>query len=251
MERHIPIFAHRGASSLALENTFKAFEKARKYCADGIEIDVQRTKDDVLVVYHDLDLFRLTGVPKKIDECTYDELCQLKIGKNALKRKFSKEKIPTLQQVLDWANDYNMPLNIELKESLLAHPQPLVFLLQGIVLPYGSHFSSFHEELLRIVKMQRVDFETAFIITRKFDLQELPKLSYIDAIHAHKRYYKPKYIEAVKQNKKGFRIYSITGKEAFLKNPDPSVTGWITDYPQKVAKACKSQNKKTFKKKEN
>lgn len=239
MERHIPVFAHRGASGHELENTFKAFEKARKLCADGVEIDVQRTKDNVLVVYHDLDLFRLTGISKKINDCTYDELCRISIGKTRLRRKLSKEKIPTLQQVVDWANYYNIPLNIELKESLLNHTEPLIVLLQRIVLPRGSHFSSFHEELLRVVKMQRVDYETGLLITRKFNWENIRELSFINAIHAHKRYYKPKYLEAIKKSNKGLRIYSINGKEQFLKDPDPSVIGWITDYPHKVAKACK------------
>lgn len=44
MTRNISIFAHRGASGYALENTFKAFEKAKKMGADGIELDVQCTK---------------------------------------------------------------------------------------------------------------------------------------------------------------------------------------------------------------
>ncbi len=66
MTNSIPIFAHRGASGYALENTFKAFEKARKLGADGVEIDIQLTKDDELIVYHDLDLFRLTGKRKKL-----------------------------------------------------------------------------------------------------------------------------------------------------------------------------------------
>lgn len=65
MTRNISIFAHRGASGYALENTFKAFEKAKKMGADGIELDVQCTKDSVLVVFHDIDLFRLTGKRKK------------------------------------------------------------------------------------------------------------------------------------------------------------------------------------------
>lgn len=238
MTNCIPIFAHRGASGYALENTLKAFEKARKLGADGIEIDIQLTKDHELIVYHDLDLFRLTGKRKKINECTYKELLNYPIGKHFF-RKYSKERIPTFQQVVEWANGYQIPLNVELKESFLENTGPLITALQRVVLPEGSHFSSFHDELLRIVKMQRPDFQTAYIVTRKFDWNQLQSLSHIDVIHANKKYYKPSILDAVERAKKSIRFYSVNGNESFLSNPHPSVIGWITDYPDRVAKAEK------------
>ena len=244
MTNRIPIFAHRGASGHALENSFKAFEKARKLGADGIELDVQCTKDNCLVVFHDLELFRLTGVKKKINECTYEELVNYPLGRHVLRR-FSRDRIPTLQEVVEWANVYNMPLNIELKESLLANRKAVIDGLKGLKLPKGSHFSSFHDELMRIVKMQRPDVQTAIIVTKKYNWQELSKQSHIDAVHAHKRYYKPEYFKACADSGKGLRYYSITGKEAFIANPDPSVIGWITDFPDTVAKAEKQKYNKT------
>ncbi|QCR32801.1 glycerophosphodiester phosphodiesterase family protein [Lysinibacillus sp. SGAir0095] len=244
MTNRIPIFAHRGASGYALENTLKAFEKARKLGADGIELDVQCTKDNCLVVYHDLDLFRLTGLKKKITECTYEELLSYPLGKHFF-RKFSKERIPTLQKVVEWANLYSMPLNIELKESLLNNQKAIIDGLKGLALPKGSHFSSFHDELLKLVKMQRPDAQTAIIVTKKFNWQELRQQSHIDAVHAHKKYYKPEYFKACSSVGKGLRYYAITGKEKFLANPDTSVIGWITDFPDTVANAEKSKNNKT------
>ena len=244
MTNRIPIFAHRGASGHALENSFKAFEKARKLGADGIELDVQCTKDNCLVVFHDLELFRLTGVKKKINECTSEELVNYPLGKHVLRR-FSRDRIPTLQEVVEWAKFYNMPLNIELKESLLANRKAVIDGLKGLELPKGSHFSSFHDELMRIVKMQRPDVQTAIIVTKKFNWEELSEQSHIDAVHAHKKYYKPEYFKACTDAGKGLRYYSITGKESFIANPDPSVIGWITDYPDTVAKAEKQKNNKT------
>jgi len=244
MTNHIPIFAHRGASGHALENTFKAFEKARHLGADGIELDVQCTKDNRLVVYHDFDLFRLAGVNKKINECTYEELLNYPIGKHMLRR-FSRERIPTFEEVVEWANHYNMPLNIELKESLLDNRQAIIDCLLRLEVPKGSHFSSFQDELLRGVKMQRPDFQTAIIVTKKFNWQELSRQTHIDAVHAHKKYYKQKYFEACTDAKKGLRYYAITGKETYLNNPDSSIIGWITDYPAEVARAEKSKKMKT------
>ncbi|MFC7684772.1 glycerophosphodiester phosphodiesterase [Ureibacillus sp. GCM10028918] len=237
MTNRVPIFAHRGASGYTLENTFKAFEKARLLGADGIELDVQCTKDNRLVVYHDLDLFRLTGVRKKINECTLEELIKYPLGKHILRR-FSKERIPTFQAVVEWANGYNMPLNIELKETLLNNHNAMIDCLQKLELPMGSHFSSFHDELMRVVKMQRPELQTAIIATKKFNWQDLWKQSHIDAVHAHRKYYKPEYFKACIEAGKGLRYYAITGKEPYLANPDPSVIGWITDFPDTVAKAA-------------
>ena len=246
MTRNIPIFAHRGASGYALENTFKAFKKAKELGADGIEVDVQCTKDNVLVVYHDEDLFRLTGKRKKIDECTYDELQTYPLGKHFYRR-LSKERIPTLEEVVKWANDNHMPLNIELKETLLNNVDVLNQFLRRVQLPEGSHFSSFHEALIKNVKMQRPDLKTGYIITRKFNWNELSETSHFDAIHASKRYYKQELLDLCKKANKGIRFYNIVGTETFLTDPHPSVMGWITDYPNKVAKKV-NNNKQTFKK---
>lgn len=239
MTNHVPIYAHRGASSLALENTMKAFEMARQLGVDGIELDIQCTKDDVLVIYHDLDLFRLTGVKKNIFDCTYEELAVLPLGKNFL-RVFSSHRIPLFEKIIEWANTYQIPLILEVKESLLNNNMPLIKLLQNLVLPIGSHITSFHEELLKIVKMQRPDIETALLVTKKFDWKQLDKSTHIDTINANKKYYKQEYLNFCEEAKKGIRFYGIKGSETFIKTPHPAVVGWITDYPQKVAKTQKN-----------
>lgn len=236
MEHSIPVFAHRGASAIALENTMKAFEKAKELGADGIELDVQCTKDGVLVIFHDLNLYRLVGITKLITECTAEELVKYRLGKNVFKRRFSSQHMPTLQQVVAWANLNQIALNIELKESLITHRQPLIEMLLKLNLPKGSHFSSFHDELLKTVKMQRHDFQTAILVSKAFKWEQLKSSTHIDAVHANKQYYKPQYLQICQDAQKGMRFYNINGKESFLLNPHPNVIGWITDYPDRVRK---------------
>ncbi len=77
----IPVFAHRGASAYALENSFRAFEKALELGADGIELDIQLSKEGIPVVYHDPQLSRLVGINKLVNECTVEELLSFKLGK--------------------------------------------------------------------------------------------------------------------------------------------------------------------------
>lgn len=232
----VPIFAHRGASSFQLENTFPAFKKALEIGADGIELDIQLSKDGILIVFHDVDLQRLAGSKKFVAQCEYDELIRYKIGKR-FKRWFRPERIMSFQDVLSWANKENIALNIELKESLLNNEQVLKEVFKSIELPLHSHVSSFHLSLLGTIKAVRPDIETALIITKNFDWATLEYHPFYDAIHAHKRYYKSRYLTACKAANIGMRFYGIQGNEAYLKNPHPAVVGWITDFPHLVQQA--------------
>lgn len=229
----IPVFAHRGASAYALENTFQAFEKALELGADGIELDIHFSKDGLPVVYHDPQLSRLVGTNKLVSDCTMEELLRFKLGK-PWRRLFSSYKMPAFEAVLAWANIHQMPLNIELKSTILDNTSGLIHFLRGLALPKGSHFSSFHYELLEIVKKHRPEFETALIATKKIKWDLLTDYKAADSVHMHKRYYKPRYLEACITSEKACRFYAIDGTEPFLTNPHPSVSGWITDYPDKV-----------------
>ena len=233
MTKHIPIYAHRGASGHVFENTFEAFEKARQLKADGIELDVQLSQDGVCFVFHDISLKRLTGVRKLITECRANEIKDYRIGRRFLRRLTGK-RIPTLEEVLNWAIHHNMPLNLELKESLLNDIMPFIQLLKRYKLPEGSHVSSFHNQLLRTVKLYDPNMETAIIVTKKFEWDRLNEMTYINAVHAHKRYYKQPFLQACEVAQKPMRFYSIDGTERFLLSPDAVVVGWITDYPDRV-----------------
>lgn len=235
MNKQIPIFAHRGASGYKFENSMDAFKKALELGANGIEIDVQQTSDGELYVIHDTNLKRLTGVNRLVSELSSTDLQRLTIGK-PFWRLFLRKPIPTFQFIIDWANMYNMPLNVELKESFLANDASLQKMLPHLLLPVGSHISSFHDELLRMVKRIRPDIETALLITKTFDFEKLSEYPHIDSIHAHKKYYHRRLLQSCMQHGKDVRFYAIEGDEPFLQHPHPVVKGWITDYPDRIQK---------------
>ena len=112
----ISLTAHRGASKFYPENTLSAFIGAKKEGADVIELDVQATKDNVIVVIHDSNLKRLMGINKNIWEVDYDEIKDLDYGSH-FSNKYSDEKIMLLTEVIDWAIINNMKLNIEIKPT--------------------------------------------------------------------------------------------------------------------------------------
>ena len=114
--KKMEITAHRGASLKYPENTMAAFRGAKKLGADWIELDIQQTKDNQLVVSHDTNLKRVTGVNKNIIDMNYSEIEKLDAG-SFFNEKFKGEKIPLLSEVLDFAKKNNIRLNIELKPT--------------------------------------------------------------------------------------------------------------------------------------
>lgn len=115
---HTLNIAHRGASSLAPENTFTAFDMAIESRADGIEFDVQLSKDHIPVVIHDENLDRTTMGRGPVNKLTLAELKKLDAG-SWFAPQFKNEKIPTLDEVLNKYKNSLEIFNIELKNSLI------------------------------------------------------------------------------------------------------------------------------------
>jgi len=109
----VEITAHRGAAGQAPENTLAAVRRAIEDRADWVEIDVQESRDGVVIVAHDSDLKKVAGYDKRIWESTADELRAVDIG-SFFGPEFSNERVPTLAEVLD-ACKGKVRLNIELK----------------------------------------------------------------------------------------------------------------------------------------
>ncbi|ULQ60616.1 hypothetical protein K7I13_04880 [Brucepastera parasyntrophica] len=116
-------FAHRGASTLAPENTLAAFIKAKELGAKGIELDVRLCKTGEIVVTHDRWLDRVAGIHRRVEDLTYAELCEIDVGSffnrlypDLANPAFSKERIPTLEMVFE-AVGRDIFFDIELKTA--------------------------------------------------------------------------------------------------------------------------------------
>jgi glycerophosphoryl diester phosphodiesterase len=114
------IYAHRGASGwdtkYAPENTMPAFEKAIKMGADGIELDVQLTKDSVIVICHDERIDRTSDGIGWLKDYTLKELREFSFSKTH--PEYGDIKIPTLREFLEFFTLTGKGLNIELKTGL-------------------------------------------------------------------------------------------------------------------------------------
>lgn len=106
-------YAHRGASEYAPENTMSSFYLGLLQGADGIETDVQRTRDGELVLFHDMTLDRVTNGSGAVSDYTLAELRELKVTGNATTGFF--DRIVTFREFLEVFSAYNIHFAIELK----------------------------------------------------------------------------------------------------------------------------------------
>jgi glycerophosphoryl diester phosphodiesterase len=157
-------FAHRGARQQAPENTLPAFERAIMLHADGIELDVQLTADNEIVVYHDQKLGRTSEGQGEIRQWKLEALRELDAGTH-FSPSFTGTTIPTLTEVFA-AVGHRVLINIEIKP----------FVQRDIVAPliasniYRHNLedrvlvSSFNPWILREMRKQAPDIPRGFLI---------------------------------------------------------------------------------------
>ena len=112
------VWAHRGCCTLYPENTLESFKAAAELKGiTGVELDIQFSKDKKIVVFHDENARRVTGIDKNIKDCTLEELKSFKMASNEGRY----AQIPTLTEVLGLLKPYcennGLLINIELKTS--------------------------------------------------------------------------------------------------------------------------------------
>jgi glycerophosphoryl diester phosphodiesterase len=155
------VIIHRAGGFLAPENTIYAMETGLTFPVDGIEIDVQFTKDDIPVVYHDNTLRRTTGKRRAVKRLTYDSIKDLDNG-SWFDRSLTDVRIDTLDAFLNAFNGRST-LYVEIKEHgerLLDIPKMIKsFQLQDKVI-----FLSFHFELLLRIKEHYPNMTVMFLL---------------------------------------------------------------------------------------
>jgi glycerophosphoryl diester phosphodiesterase len=115
MARRVQVFAHRGAKLAAPENTLPAFQKALDMGADGIELDVQCSKDGALMILHDFTLDHTTNGHGLLKEFSAAELAALDAGSH-FSPDFAGTRIPTLEQIFDLVGS-RCRINVEIKSQ--------------------------------------------------------------------------------------------------------------------------------------
>ena len=113
-------FAHRGFSGKYPENTMLAFKKAIESGVDGIELDVQLTKDGEVVIIHDETIDRTTDGKGLVSSYTYEELSKFDAS-FIYRNQIEFNKIPTLREYFELIKNKKIITNIELKTGVFEY----------------------------------------------------------------------------------------------------------------------------------
>lgn len=230
------IIAHRGASHYAPENTLAAFEKALDQKADGIELDVRLSKDGVPVVNHDATINRTSNGKGFIHLQTVDQLKKFDFGKH-FSRKFRKERIATLEEVLQLVQDTDITLHIELKNGPVI-PQDLESKTLALVDTYNMEnkviYSSFdHHSLQRLHKL-----DPRSKISLLFHMNLLNFFDYVDhtglpiyGLHPNHFYVTEEMIAGANARKMQLNVYTVNHKKMAQHYQQFGIDGLITNDP--------------------
>lgn len=155
-------YAHRGASEYYPENTLSAFYAGVEMGANGIETDVQRTKDGVLVLFHDDTLTRVTGASGGVGDYTCEELLQFTVH-NKTGDRF--DKITTLEDFLRYFGWRDLTFAVELKMDGVA--EQTIDLLERYGLREKVILTSFNPDSIRAAKAYDPRYRVGYLFTEK------------------------------------------------------------------------------------
>ncbi|HOO54921.1 MAG TPA: glycerophosphodiester phosphodiesterase family protein [Methanothrix sp.] len=144
------VIGHRGARSLAPENTLESIRAAKKCGVDFVEMDVRLSKDGRLVVIHDETVDRTTDGTGRVEEMTLEEIRRLDAGRG--------ERVPTLAEAAALSLELDLGIVVEMKEEGLE--ELVVQELEG----RRAIVTSFHHASVREIK-ELADIKTGIIIS--------------------------------------------------------------------------------------
>lgn len=224
------IIGHRGGAAGYPENTLAAFKKAVELGADGVEFDVQLTKDGEVVVIHDELIDRTMTGSGLVKNFSLSELRQMSAGE-FFSPDFKEEKIPTLREVLEVVQDLEV-INIELK-NYIPYPE-----LEEKVLKLVDEFeirdqviiSSFNHYSLQKVKKLQPEIKTgALLMSKMINPSDYAFKRGFDALHLHFLTADQEIID--KSNFMGLQVsvYTVNFPEAVVELLEKGVDMIITD----------------------
>ena len=226
--RKMEITAHRGASIKYPENTMAAFRGAKKLGADWIELDVQQTKDKQIVVSHDTNLNRVTGVNKDIIDMNYSEIKKLDAG-SFFNKKFKGEKIPLLKEVLEFAKKNNIRLNIELKPTGKEKnfEKQVVDLIKEYNFEDRCVVTSQVYNVLKKIKKYDKDIKTVYVMS--IAIGKITDAKYADAFSIKATNVTETQVSRVHNAGKEVYAWTVNKEESINKMIDMNVDNIITD----------------------
>jgi len=225
----IQITAHRGSSRAAPENTMAAMARAVDDLADFVEIDVQETKDGVVVLGHDISLKRVSGINRAISSYTFEDLQQLDVGK-WFSADYEGERIPSLEEVMEFCKG-RININIEIKDlgSGSELPDKVRELIEKYQMKEQCVVTSVRLSYLSRMKEMDPDIRTGYIISAAYG--DYYSSDSIDFISLRSSFVSERLVEAAHKKGKAVHAWTVNNKSEMERMKMLGVDNIITDYP--------------------
>lgn len=234
------VWAHRGASAYAPENTLEAFALAIGQQADGVELDVQMTRDGKLAVIHDETIDRIWEGSGYVKDFTMKELKSFCCRKAA--PEYRSAVIPELKEVLELLKPSRLTVNIELKTGIFRYKgieEEVLKLVKKMEMENRVIYSSFYHPSLVKVKKLEPKAKTGLLYSDGWiGVSSYAKKLGIDALHPAIYHLRSK--KLIKDaREKGLSLHVWTVDEESLLNDliEKSVEAIITNVPDVARKA--------------
>jgi len=239
------IQAHRGASFCLPENTLEAFSLAVEQGADGVELDVQLSKDGEIVVAHDERLERVSNGTGYVNDLTLKELKSLDFGK--LFPGGKAYRIPLLSEVFSLLKPSNLTVNIELKTTERLYPelpQKLIALAEEYAMSERIIYSSFNHYSLKQIKT--LDPKAKIGMLYDFGIVDpWVYANYLGAEAIHPHYYiiaaLPETVEHCHEHGVMVNVWTVDDPQTVKLMLKCGVDGIITNKPD-IAAACRNSS---------
>ncbi|WP_214626985.1 glycerophosphodiester phosphodiesterase [Paenibacillus agaridevorans] len=230
------VIGHRGCAAEAPENTLASFSLALQQKCDAIELDVQLSADNEIVVCHDRTIDRTTDRKGAIRQLTAAELKQADAGR-WFHEQYAGERIPLLEEVLDLVPP-SITLNIEIKDSCGGEIEPrLVDLLKRKDRMSNIIVVSFDFKSLSLVKRIASDIPIGLTYSNNFvDHHRLTELVDIPVYSLHPNFIHINKADVEEALSRGLKVFAYTvNTEGDMKKVlDYGLTGILTDCPGKL-----------------
>ena len=240
----VEVTAHRGYSAVYPENTIPAFKGAIQVGADWAELDVQQTADGEVIVMHDSNLKRTTGLDKEVWQVTWDEIKDLDNG-SWFDKKYQTVRIPTLEEVLKVCRG-KIHLNIEIKPS--GHDKDLEEQVAKLLKKYHMRdtcvVSSLKYDSLRKIKQADDSIETAYITSVSYG--NFTDLEYADGYSVESTLLSKSFVNKAQKTGKQIYVWTVNSEERLEKVVGMGIDNVITDDPVMAKELIYEQEHSTF-----
>lgn len=231
--QRVKIVAHRGGPPPAPENTLSALESAINAGAEYAEIDVQLTRDTVVVVVHDADLMRVARDSRRISQTDYHDIAGLVQTPDDGSHQ-EERRIATLQDFINKANKrINLMIELKYYNSQPELVKEVINLIEENNVQEQSMIISLDSNEIKKIREFAPSIKTGFVSAVTLgELSQLP----VNALIINKRRVNAQLLRRARQQNMEVYVWTVNSVELMAEMIELGVDGIITDYPQLAAR---------------